>query len=309
MATAAVKARHDVIVFGASGFIGSNIFRNLKQKKDLDVVGYSSKSCDLLNQSQVTEVLALSRLNTTVILCSAIIPRSIEDCWDTMLKNIHMVHNLVSSIPDAGLRSIIFLSSVDIYGNVLSKKPITEDTLPKPRGFYALSKLSSEHIFRINKRCNYPVAHLRLPGIYGYGDGYRSVIGKFIRKILSHEQIEIIGDGTVKRDYVEVGDLCRVVEHLVRRPYDGPLNIATGKSTSIKDIVSVVADVIGVKASIKWLDEMNNAGFSLIFDTKRLELLCPTIKLKDLKGGVNHYLGQINRYTDNILVNSGIENE
>lgn len=301
MVIAAVEARHDVIIFGASGFIGANIFRNLKRKEDFNVVGYSSKTCDLLNQSQVTEVLALSNLNTTVIMCSAIIPRSIEDSWDTMLKNIHMVHNLVSSIPDAGLRSIIFLSSVDIYGNVFSKIPINEDTLPKPKGFYALSKLASEHIFRINKRCNCPVAYLRLPGIYGYGDDYRSVIGKFIKKILANEQIEIIGDGTNTRDYVDVGDLCGIVEHLVRQPYDGPLNVATGKSTSIKDIVSIIADIIEVKPSIKWLDEMRNAGFSLVFDTKRLGLLCPTIRFKDLRSGVNHYIDQISRYNDNIL--------
>lgn len=290
----AVEAIHNVIVLGASGFIGANIFRHLKRKKDFDIVGYSSKSCNLLNQSQVAEVLALSNSNTTIILCSGI-PRSVEDSWDAMLKNITMVHNFVSSIPNNGLRSIIFLSSTDIYGNALSKTPINEDMVPRPKGFYALSKLACEYIFQINTRCNCPVTCLRLPGIYGYGDGSRSVIGKFIQKLLEHEQIEIIGDGTSKRDYVEVGDLCMVVEHLVRQPYNGPINVATGKSTSIKDIVSIIADVIGVNARIKWMEKMNSDRLCLAFDTKRLKSLCPTIRFKDMKNGVKHYIEQINR--------------
>jgi len=294
MTTAAVDALHNVIVLGASGFIGANMFRHLKRKKDFDVVGYSSKSCDLLNQSQVAEVLASSNSNTTIILCSAI-PRSVEDSWNAMLKNITMVHNFVSSIPNDGLKSIIFTSSTDIYGNASSKTLINEDMLPKPRGFYALSKLIGEYILQINTGCSCPVTCLRLPGVYGYGDDSRSIIGKFIKKLLGHEQIEITGNGMTKRDYVEVDDLCRVVGHFVRQPYDGHINVATGKSTSIKDIVSIIADVIAVKADIKWLDDMNNAGFSLIFDTKRLKSLCPTIRFKDFENGIKHYVEQINR--------------
>ena len=283
-----------VVVLGASGFIGDYVIQHLKQKNEFEIVGYSSKSCNLLDKSHVNEIFASNNSNTTVIICSAI-PRSREDSWVAMIKNITMVYNFVSSIPNNGLRSIIFVSSTDIYGNDLSKTPINEDMVPKPKGFYALSKLIGEHIFQINTGCNCPVTCLRLPGVYGYGDGSMSVIGKFVKKLLNHEQVKIIGDGTVKRDYVEIGDLCRVVEHLVRQPYDGPINVATGKSTSIKDIVSIIADVIAVKADIKWLDDTNSTGFSLMFDTKRLKSLSPKIIFKDLKNGVKHYVEHINR--------------
>lgn len=291
MANAVVKPAYKVIVFGASGFIGANIFGHLKQKKDFDIVGYSSKNCNLLDQPQTAEVLASSNSKTTAILCSAI-SRSVEDSWDAMLKNITMVNNFVSSIPSSGLRSIIFLSSADIYGNALSKTLIDEGMVPEPKGFYALSKLTCEYIFRISGRCSYPVTCLRLPGIYGYGDGYKSVIGKFIKNLLDCKQIKIMGDGMAKRDYVEVGDLCRVVEHFVRQPYNGPINVATGKSVSIKDIAMIISDVVGVKASFKWLDDRNSARVDLMFDTKRLKSLCPTIRFKNLKNGVKHYIEQ-----------------
>ena len=129
-----------VVVFGASGFIGGSIYRYLQRIKSLDLVGYSSVECNLLDPRRVVEILGSCGPETSVILCSAI-TRRVEDSWDAMLKNITMVHNFTSSIPRSGLRSILFMSSADVYGMPPQTLPICEDTKLNPHGCYGLSKL------------------------------------------------------------------------------------------------------------------------------------------------------------------------
>ncbi|HIB69792.1 MAG TPA: NAD-dependent epimerase/dehydratase family protein, partial [Phycisphaerales bacterium] len=92
-----------VIIFGASGFIGKNLRSHLQKKSGLEIVGYSSSECDLLNPTQAAEALKNCNGGTSIVLCSSI-PRRKEESWATMLKNIEMVHNLCAGIPDAGIR-------------------------------------------------------------------------------------------------------------------------------------------------------------------------------------------------------------
>jgi len=281
----------NVIIFGASGFVGSMIFEHLKEANTYEVFGYSSKDCDLLNPSHVAKALSIGTPKTSVVICS-VIPPSIEDSWEVMLKNITMIHNVILSIPNNGLRSIILLSSIDIYGSIFPVTPIREDTVPRPDGFYGLSKLVCEHVLRFNKKIDFPVTCLRLPGIYGNGDGGRSIVGKFIQKLTKGEDIEIFGDGKVKRDYVEVGDLCAVVEQFIEKPYNGSINVATGKSVAIIDMVSVIADIIGTNASIKYSDKENKNNADIVLDTSLLKSLCPTLEFKSLEEGIRCYWGK-----------------
>ena len=257
--------------------------------KNFDVVGYSSATCNLLDHRRVIKVLASCSPQTSVIICS-VIDRLVEDSWEAMLKNITMTHNFVSSIPDSGLRSIIFLSSADVYGIPPERLPINEDIMPRPNGYYGLSKLISEAILRFELTYTCPVIVLRLSGVYGAGDRFKSIVGKFVKELLQHEEIELSGDGTTKRDYVEVGDVCRVMEYFLQKPFPGLVNIATGRSTAIKDVVTLIAAEVGITPRIRFSPDMDGRNYNLVFDTSRLKSLCPDMKFKDLEQGIREYV-------------------
>ena len=82
-----------VIVFGSSGFIGSALSRYLPKMQGVDVLGYSSSDCDLLDHQNVANALEICDGQTSLIVCSAISPRR-EDSWPAMVRNIEMVHNI-----------------------------------------------------------------------------------------------------------------------------------------------------------------------------------------------------------------------
>lgn len=254
---------------------------------DLETVGYSSSECDLLDPSQAATALSDCNRETSIVLCSAI-PRRREDSLAAMLKNIEMVHNLCAGIPAAGLRSVVFMSSVDVYGVHLGPGSINEETLVNPRSHYGLSKFASEMLLPIELPSQTPIGILRLPGIYGPRDRTQSVVGGFVDKLLCGESIKITGDGKAKRDYVQVGDLCQVVDHFLRQPFSGVVNIATGVSTAIIDIAMKASELLGKTPAVESVP--STAGeFDLVFDTSKLMRLLPHMRFKDLEQGIVEY--------------------
>ena len=276
-----------VIVFGASGFIGSNFCRHLRELTSLEVIGYSSSECNMLDQSQVAKALGDSSPGTSVVLCSAITPRK-EDSWSAMLKNVEMAHNLCEGIPSTGLRSVIYMSSVDVYGARIPSDGIREDTEVDPKSYYALSKLVCEALLRIELPDQCPLTILRIPGIYGPGDQSQSVLGGFINKILRQETIKITGEGTTKRDYVNVADLCHIVEQFLDSPFAGVVNVATGSSIAIKDLVETAAKVVGLVPTVEF-EPATRADKDMVFETSRLMSLQPALRFMDLERGIAEY--------------------
>jgi len=146
-----------------------------------------------------------------------------------------------------------------------------------------------EAFFQFGIPGNCPVAILRLPGIYGPGDLGISIVGKFASQLREKGRVRITGTGSSKRDFVEVGDLCRVIQILLEGPYHGVLNIATGKSVSIKQTAEIIAEQLNIPLEIDSLPGDAARDHDLVFDVKLLRSLCPELSMKDLRRGIKGY--------------------
>ena len=93
----------------------------------------------------------------------------------------------------------------------------------------------------------------------------------------------------MKRDYVEVDDLCRVVQQFLRHPFPGVVNVATGKETTITDLVTTVGAVSGISFGLRFLPTQSAQG-DLVFDTGRLRSLYPDVRFKNLEQGIRGYI-------------------
>jgi len=276
-----------VIVFGASGFIGKNLHAHIQQKPNLEITGYSSSECDLLDPPSVQKALKNCDRGTSIVLCSAI-PRRKEDSWAAMLKNITMVHNVCVGIPAAGVRSFVFISSADVYGAHSGIATINEKTPANPKNHYGVSKLASEIMLPIELPPQTPISILRLPGVYGAGDKGNSIVGVFVEKLLRGETIDVTGEGKSKRDYLHMKDLCQVVESFLRQPFSGVVNVATGVSTSIVETAMIAAKVLGKAPAVKLVPSPAEE-YDLIFDTSRLTQLMPKMRFMELEKGITEY--------------------
>lgn len=278
-----------IVILGSSGFIGSNISKYLINK-NVDVQGFSSETCNLLDRSEIKKVFSLTKNDLGLIICSSI-TRSVDDSLESMFKNIQMIDNVVKAVPLDRVKFIIYLSSVDIYGLVKNSHKIDENTLKRSVGYYGLSKLVSEHLLTHNIQ-KIPITTLRLPGIYGHGDHYKSTVGKFIKDGFYKKKIGITNEGNDLRDYVEINDLCNIVNHFILNPFQGPIMVATGQSVTVRMIAEIVINKLNNNTVIKNI-KTNSSSSDFIFDNSLLRSLMPTFKFTAINTGIERYIKAI----------------
>ncbi len=256
-----------VIIFGATGFIGGRIAEHLG-RAGFAVDRHGSASCNLLDAHAVFETMAKAATDSIVIHCSAIGRRQ-EDSLPALEKNLRMTDNLARACKAAPPKSLIFLSSADIYGAQPQELPLRENTPPRPDTYYGTSKLAAEHLYAMHLRDVCPVVVLRLPGVFGRADKLTSIVGLFLARTLRREPIEIHGDGATQRDYVDAHDLCRIVETFLQNSRHGVFNAVTGASCTLNELLAAIARAANMPQTIVHREKSDRSA-DLIFDNSRL---------------------------------------
>lgn len=271
-----------VLIFGANGFIGQALAGHLR-RAGLDVRTPGRAECDLLDAASVERTLAGLPEGASLVHCACISRRQ-EESFPVFLKNIAMVQNVIEAARTARLRSLVYLSSTDVYGDGPAL-PITEDTPFAPSGYYGTSKLTCEKFLYHEGALSCPVTSLRLPGIYGPGDRGRSMLGMFARRIARGEAVTVFGDGSTLRDFVLVDDLCLLIGRLLGKPWHGTLNVATGRSTALLDILRGLAETLGCELKLGFAPPGPRSR-DLSFDTSALRRVAPELEYTPIARGL-----------------------
>lgn len=281
-----------VVIFGAGGFIGATLASHL-ESKGCRVVALSRSVCDMLDPIAVKNALDGISANYSVVH-TACLSRHEEDDFGALKKNVAMVENFIRAHRPDRVESVVYLSSTDVYGNA-PQIPVTEQTLVSPEGYYGISKYSNECLLLRSGQIGCPVTALRLPGIYGANDRGRSIMGMFARRVLKEEEVTIFGDGSTKRDFVLVDDLCRIIERILIAPTTGVFNVANGASLELKDILDTLSAVSGKKLNLV-MAEAGSRSNDLVFDTSELQNMLGHIEMTPFSEGarilIDHLTGK-----------------
>ena len=281
-------------ILGSSGFVGSQLYHHLSEKES-QIKGYSSSDCNLLSKSSIEDSL-LVKPNDAIIMASSI-TRFNDNSLESMIKNISMVQNLSEFIEENTIAYFVFLSSPDVYGTNISG--MISEKLPKnPEDHYACSKLFGEVILR---ECCFkndvPLLTLRLSGAYGPKDHARSTINMLVESAILKKKIIIQGDGEDKRDYIHVKDVCKVIAKGIERKMQGELNVATGKSLSINEIVALISLSCPKQFSVEYvpIKETGKRRIKeMLYDITLLKKAFPEFCPISLEKGLKLYLKDIN---------------
>ena len=275
-----------VIIFGHTGFIGREICHRLKESGYM-VTGFSSKQCDLLDYEAVYACLADLPRPFDILNC-AVINRSSCYNLDGLEKNLLMFRNILKAIPAGGCRSFIQLSSMDVYGHKPTL-PVNEDSPVRPATYYAMAKLDCEWLLDVLSTKDFPSAVLRLPGVYGPGDQGRSVIGKLLRQAANRESIDLTNGGTALRDYLLIDDLYRVIRLLLDDPRQLLVNLVTGQSTPLREILEIVFEKTGTRGEVRFTAAPATQANDLVFDNSRCREYFPGFDFTGLAEGIEMY--------------------
>jgi nucleoside-diphosphate-sugar epimerase len=231
------------VILGAGGFIGRTLVPHLHES-GVAVLALSSKEVDLAQPASVAELRSRLRAGDAVILLSAITRDRREDVT-TFMKNVAIGGHTSLAVPTDAAQ-VIYVSSDAVYGDD-SPNPVTEATPCSPSGLYGLAHLVRERMLgHALAGAGIPLAILRPTMLYGAGDTHGSYgPNRFFRTMRDSRVITLFGEGEELRDYVYVEDFARLIIECLMRRSRGVLNVATGESTSFRDVAQLVATLAG----------------------------------------------------------------
>lgn len=137
-------------------------------------------------------------------------------------------------------------------GHDLRPELVREDHPVDPRNVYAATKLHQEHLCAIfGREHGIPVTSLRYHNVYGPGmprdTPYSGVAAIFRSQVERGEAPAVFEDGGQLRDFIHVSDVARanLLALRARHPFDGPLNIASGRPIALHRMAETLARAHG----------------------------------------------------------------
>ena len=289
----------NILIISDRGFIGKSLYNNFKTINEYKVYGLNSNTCNLLDFNKTYSVLSKLISQPFTIIFLSTFGRFPKDDYSVYRKNTEMITNFLKSIKPEFIEQFIFFSSTCLYGRPPKKNLISENLECLPNGYYGLSKFVSEKLIQLH--LSNPITIIRVPGVYGELDRNKSIINLFIDKITKNEEIIIYDNGIVLRDFVYINDIIEVIKHAINLKSSLTLNIATGKSKTIIEILKHIEKTINTKAKVKFL-ESNHIQFDMKFDISKLKNFIPNFKPTIMEEGIRQNIEK--KYSNTSLSNN-----
>lgn len=274
-----IRLQGPIVVFGGGGFIGANLVRAILSVRDdcfavthqkylawrlVDLPVYNLVYADLTNPPTVVEIFKRFGFKT-VFDFAAFGSYSRQDDVELIYKtNMLGLVNLLEIASLKGFSAFVHAGSSSEYG--LNCSAPTESAELLPNSHYAVTKVSAAYLLRyygvVKKQ---PVINLRFYSVYGPYEEPDRLIPRLIEHGLKGTYPPLV-DPDISRDFVYVDD---AVEGAVLGAVDGvrtkpgaSINIATGKKTTIQDLVQVMKKVCDIKTDPVW-GSMQNRSWDL----------------------------------------------
>lgn len=157
----------------------------------------------------------------------------------------------------AGVKRIVFMSSMARYGKGPFGPPFSETMLPAPIDPYGIAKVAAERVLEVLCRTHAVAWTILVPhNIIGagqkYDDPYRNVAAIMINRALQGLPIYIYGDGEQRRSFSPVNDILPCLESAICGAADGEVvNIGPNADTAItiNRLAELVREITGSDAA------------------------------------------------------------
>lgn len=303
-----------IAVTGGAGFIGAPMARLLaSQGHEVHVIDNLARGsgnrlhtpesrtrivlheADLRDPDRIEETFENVDPEAVVHLAAMhFIPDCVAHPAETLEINVLGTQHVLESTARTNARALFFASTADVYRPAVT--PHRETDALSPGNVYGLSKLVGEMLIArwhedLPRSCRVVIG--RLFNVYGPGETNPHVLPEIMEQLRLGDALRL-GNVTPRRDYVWVDDMATAVAAFLPArapvPDDGvtTLNIGTGVSASVSEIVEILARVTGRPVRIETDPQRVRASDrpNLQADPSMLRSLFPGVTPTALEAGL-----------------------
>ena len=236
----------NILITGASGFIGQNLTKHLKNYNLITITrkngfDYNLIDNDFLDNNKIEIIIHLAGKAHDL--------KKTSNDSEYYEANTDLTISLFDSFLKSNAKTFIYLSSVKAIKDFV-ECPLTEDTEPTPTSVYGRSKLEAEKYLLLQQLNNNKKLFILRPCmIHGPGNkGNLNLLYKLVSKKLPWP----LGAFENKISFCSIDNLNFIIEQLITRDdiSSGIYNIADNEPLSTNQIIELIANTQNHKLRI-----------------------------------------------------------
>jgi len=258
--------RDSVLITGSGGVIGRALQHELAVAGYKNVTSVTSKEVDLTDQAAAERLFNATKPTLVFHLAARVwgIMGNLSNKGIAYLDNIRINTNVVEAARMCGTRKIVAMGSAAIYSDMV-QLPMSEDQIWNGPPHYSeaayahtkRSMLAQLEAYKDQYGLNF--AYGISTNLFGphdkfdekFGHVIPSLISKFYKGQVHGESVSVWGTGKAERDFLFSHDAALALR-LIAEEYEGPINLASGTSVTIRDTVGLLQKISGYAGSVEW---------------------------------------------------------
>lgn len=284
------------LVTGASGFVGRPLCRELFQR-GYQVRGAMRTHGQLSAKGETVTVGAIDAgtkwadalrgVDTVIHLAArvhAMKDKAADPLTEFLKVNLYGTSNLAQQATGAGVKRLVFVSSIKVNGETTEVRPFAESDEPDPQDPYAISKLQAEQVLqRISCETGLEVVIVRPPLVYGPG-----VKGNFLRLLTAIDRgipLPLAGAHNL-RSLVYVGNLVDALIACATHPAAAGQTylVSDGKDVSTAMLAEKIAHALGRSSrSFYFPPGLLRAAATMLGRAEQIDRLFGSLRVNDQK--------------------------